>query len=472
MKTTVIYGPPGCAKTTELLRRVEEAKTRYKPSQVSFLSFTKAGAAEALKRLGISRSDKICTIHSLTYRLNGFSQQSVVDITKLRKFGDRIGFGFRGQNNDTGEQMEVGDQYLAVLSRAVNRMVDIRDEYYESDRPGNWSEFKFFCESYEKWKRGNGYVDFNDMLTKYVQNPVDHDASIIIIDEAQDLSKLQWAVIEKMMEFPYVNEVVMAGDDDQCLYSFAGAHSAGMVEFEEKYNAERIILNQSYRVPKLVHGLAQQVINVVNDRVDKEYFPMARDGSLKRISQITPGMLKHGDDVMVLCRNFVTKQEIENELIRMRVPYKNEGGLPGLYSTRVADAIRSFKKLEKGEAISQSEIDRMVQVADSRTARELSEKKFTELLKRGYMRSFKIPPQHVEFYRDADFSESPTIRLSTIHSAKGREAETVILHTGLTAKTIKGMDKDPDSEARVFYVGVTRAKENLIVLEGEDGYRL
>lgn len=472
MKTYAVYGPPGCGKTTEMLRRVEEAKTRYRTSEICFLSFTKAGAAEALKRLGIARSDKICTIHSLMYRLTNCTGAAVVDSYKLRKFGEKTGFRFRGQSNDTGEQMEIGDQYISVLSKAVNRMNTLRDEYHESDRPGEWSGFEFFCKSYEDWKRANGFVDFNDMLVGYLKNPTRHGSAVIFVDEAQDLSNLQWAVIEQMIKMGGVEEVHIAGDDDQAIYEWSGANTHGMAEFEDRHESDRSILSQSWRVPSSVHGYAMNVVNTIDNRVEKEYFPRAEKGIVRRMSNFDAKSLKHGDDTLILCRNYVTRKEMEDELIRHRIPYKNEGGLPGLFGSRIAEGIRAFKKLEAGNAVTQSELDKIIAVADDRTRREVQTKEFAPMLKRGFLRSLVIPAHLIDFYRDADITTEPTIRLSTIHSAKGREADHVILNTGLTQKTWKDMDRNPDAEARVWYVGVTRSRFKLDILEGDQGYAI
>jgi superfamily I DNA/RNA helicase len=72
-------------------------------------------------------------------------------------------------------------------------------------------------------------------------------------------------------------------------------------------------------------------------------------------------------------------------------------------------------------------------------------------------------------------NEKPRIELSTIHGAKGGEATNVVLLTDLTENTLKGYEKNPDDENRLFYVGATRTKENLHIIEPkkyEKGYIL
>ncbi len=120
----------------------------------------------------------------------------------------------------------------------------------------------------------------------------------------------------------------------------------------------------------------------------------------------------------------------------------------------------------RGESISQSEIEVMAEVGTTDTKNDLNRRDFKSIAARGPERSFNIPLDHIEFFREADLTQSPTIRISTIHSAKGREARRVVLHSGITARTESAMDKNPDQEARVWYVGVTRAIEQLDVVGG------
>ena len=58
----------------------------------------------------------------------------------------------------------------------------------------------------------------------------------------------------------------------------------------------------------------------------------------------------------------------------------------------------------------------------------------------------------------------PLINLSTIHAAKGGEADKVVLFTDLSRAGRIEMQRDPDDTNRVFYVGATRAKKELHVI--------
>ena len=85
----------------------------------------------------------------------------------------------------------------------------------------------------------------------------------------------------------------------------------------------------------------------------------------------------------------------------------------------------------------------------------------------------KIPGVDVAYVnalvrRGEDLTKEPRIRLSTIHGAKGGEAENVVLYTDLTVAAEESMERDADSIHRVFYVAVTRSMRNLFIVEPEN----
>ena len=73
--------------------------------------------------------------------------------------------------------------------------------------------------------------------------------------------------------------------------------------------------------------------------------------------------------------------------------------------------------------------------------------------------------------RGVNIFEKPKIKLSTIHGAKGGEADNVLLFTDLSGKALKEMEKNPDDAHRVLYVGITRTKQNLVLKMPEDSQR-
>jgi DNA helicase-2/ATP-dependent DNA helicase PcrA len=351
-------------------------------------------------------------------------------------------------------------------------MVDPMVEWSGSARPGSRADFAVFVSAYANWKTNNSFLDFTDMLEAYVNDPKPHGASYILIDEAQDLSDLQWTVIEAIITQPGVVQVHVAGDDDQAIFEWSGANPAGMTRFEKKYSAKREVLSQSWRLPATVHELAQRVVSTVRDRVPKEYRPRDEKGQILRHQHFSTRLIKPGVDTLILCRNFLSKSRIEAELIKASVGFTSEGGRMSPYSSKLANAIRAINKAKRGESLSQDEMNVLLYCGTTATKSLIKSNALNLVLDKGYERSLVVPPFLIEYYRGIDLDKPATVRVSTIHSAKGREADTVILDTELTQKTVLDMDVNPDAEARVWYVGVSRAKHTLHIIESDNGYPL
>jgi superfamily I DNA/RNA helicase len=73
--------------------------------------------------------------------------------------------------------------------------------------------------------------------------------------------------------------------------------------------------------------------------------------------------------------------------------------------------------------------------------------------------------------RGINIFQKPNVRLSTIHGAKGGEADNVLLFTDLSGKALEEMERNPDDAHRVLYVGITRTKQNLVLKMPEDSQR-
>lgn len=468
-----IYGPPGCGKTTKIINMIDDfIKFGYDASEIALLSHTKAAAKEALERTTMEQSDKFSTIHSQAYRMLNLSSSQLVNNIRLVEFANAIGVPIKNGSMDSEEGIEVGDEYLGILNRARNRLVPFLDEYYDSHRPGSLPQFEAFCTGYTNWKRSNGFVDFTDMLERFVVrgDSMHFSAKVIFIDEGQDLSPLQWAVVRILAR--NAERVVVAGDDDQAIYVWGGADPTGMVSFENEYQSKRKVLDQSYRIPSLVHTVALGIIHQVAERVEKKYEPRAEKGMVERYGYAHALDLVHGEDTLVLCRTGMQKKEMEKHFIDIRMPYLIDNGKPGLYQTKVARAIRALNKAARGEVLPPPEHEVLSQTCQAKFRDDIRNRDYAAAIKAGHMRALQIPSFSYEFYRDMDVEVTPTIRISSIHGSKGREADRVVLHTGMTERTVEGMQMDPDSEHRVFYVGATRARHRLDILAGDNAYPL
>ena len=68
--------------------------------------------------------------------------------------------------------------------------------------------------------------------------------------------------------------------------------------------------------------------------------------------------------------------------------------------------------------------------------------------------------------RKGEKVNSSRIKLNTIHATKGGECQNVVLLTDVASRTYEELYTNPDNECRAFYVGVTRTKENLHIVQG------
>lgn len=416
MKTEAIFGPPGTGKTRSLIERTHA----HKHQNVLYLSFTKAAALEAASRTGAFVRPS--TIHSLTFNALGMSRASVVDKGKLAEFGKASGIPFMGSERGSDELQE-GDEYLAVLEYANNRIIPPSAAWEQFGCPGTKTRFDNFCLSYLDWKKMYGFMDFDDMLKTFTEDDRAKPprADVVFLDEAQDCSPQQWLAFLKVVKD--AKKVYIAGDDDQAIYEWSGADPHGMINFAEETDGVVQVLNQSFRVPQApLHIAIESCLSKLTKRVPKEFRPAPAMGSVDfygSMLNIDFDKLNDGKSTMILLRDRFLVEEVKKELNRQMIPYDVLGG----YSPWTGKYAAALKRKEK--------ID--------------------------------IPIFWRDFYEQADLTLPINITVSTIHQAKGREAERVVLDLTLRGKPLLAMALDRDPELRVLYVALTRTLDELIL---------
>ncbi len=474
MKVFSLYGGPGCGKTTELVRRLERfTASGVPPERITFVSFTKAAAAEAVSRVG-KKGFAISTIHSLCYHKLGLKTQVVVNDNKLVRFFGELGIPYfrAGEYEDhISPESSIGNEYLKVLSMARAIETPPHDMYDRICEVGTMAEFSMFLQCYNQWKDTYGFLDFDDMLEASIKSNVTVDADVLIVDEAQDLSFAQWATLNSVIERSDIKEVHIAGDDDQCVYSWCGADPNGMQKFEEKYDAGRVVLSKSHRLPAKIHALAMEMIDSVQGRVHKNFSSRPDDGVVERWS-FAPDL--DDRDTLVLARTNATVYEVEKELIESVVPYERIGNSKGAWRGPLASAVKVWKKWGRGEALTDIDLSVVARSAVRTSQAALMEGRLKEVFEGHWKDHLRFTERGESFIEAAydKLDDEIRVRVGTIHSSKGMEADRVMLHTAVTPKILEGMEDNPDNETRVFYVGVTRAKHQLDIIGENDGYRI
>lgn len=469
MKATAVYGPPGTGKTTYLVDWI----TKRGGTDVGVVSFTKAAAKEMAERCGVPAGGKISTLHSYGFRLSEISREQVLNDSWLRELTKAIGIEFSTTNSYEISEMTKGQAYLSLYSLARSKLTkDYRAIFKECPEVGQLAEFLYFVESYESFKRAYGVVDFSDMLD--MARGIDPGVTTLVVDEAQDLTPQQWELVESWT--PYLQEIIVAGDDDQSIYKWNGAAPTGMPDFEARHNAKRVILNRSYRVPSEVHKLATRLIGRVSNRVAKEYQPRDFEGQVNWVGDIRMLDAPEGD-TLILVRNHSMREDIEKWLIEKGVAYVAEGGKPSPLKSKYANAVRVWIKLQQNlEKMGMGMLNDKEWTVLERNVRPVYYHKIRErqLIRKNWQSVINMPADLRSYFERIFDSEGclPTtsnVKICTIHASKGREADRVILINGMGQRTSES--KDRDSEVRTFYVAVTRAKKRLDIVMGANPLR-
>lgn len=470
MISTVIFGPPGCGKSTALIDIMKET-----PGKSCFVSFTKAAAVEMTSRCKGLDFD-ISTVHSLAFKCAGISKDQVIGRDDYKKFGGLTGFEITGSNPEEGELPQIGDFYLALYSMHRNRLrEDLNETYDHTIRDGSPEEFEFFVRKYEEFKKAYGMVDFTDMLELALGTSI-HVYDNLFIDEAQDLSPLQWKLVEGWIQG--VERVFVAGDDDQSIYVFGGADPAGMTTFASKYGSTIRTLDQSYRIPASVHSLASDLISQIAQRQEKVYKPREEEGRVRRFDSVWDlNPVIHGIDTMILYRNHSLRGDIEQRLIETNTPYVTDSGKPGIMQSHLAKAVRTlvacgktFKAMncsmatESERRIMKRVFPRYSTAIDNDDFAFLDKKHWTDIAVGRYTDINYL----AEVETKHGLTVKPTVHMSSIHGSKGREAERVILINAMNGRSAEALHNKPSDEIRVFYVGATRTKHTLDLVYGDN----
>lgn len=214
----ILLANAGTGKTRRLIEEVSKELETRRPEELAFVTFTRKGAEEGLRRvcskLMFEPEDLpyFRTLHSLTFHALNLKGTQMFGRLDQRKFNKEFGYNVNRCEVDTGKVAPTRDSlYLdfydmersgALTSKQLAE-ADIEKAYYNQ-----------IVRNYEAYKAREEKVDFFDCLIKYVENGEALPVKVAMIDEAQDITALQWKVIDKA--FRKAEKIIIAGDDKQC----------------------------------------------------------------------------------------------------------------------------------------------------------------------------------------------------------------------------------------------------------------
>ena len=499
MDRNIIFGPPGTGKTTHLLRIVEKElrENKVAPHKIAYLAFTNQAADEALSRaisqLNFNTKDFINfrTLHSLAYRELHLKDENIMNDDDYAYVSNKTQIKLSNPN-DKVKKYGAGfpdDVFMQVIDGAKIRGLTTENFFNDPSighLEGGLKKLKYIDKSLIKYKRERNKYDMTDMIVDFNKKHYDTmpNFEVVIIDEAQDLSWLQWKMVERIVS--KAERVYVAGDDDQAIYRWAGARP----EFLMNMEGTRTILNRSYRLAESIHAKANKLIKRVSDRVDKEWTARQEKGqvNIHPVEQLQK--MKEGQ-WLILARDGYRLDKLEDEL---RIyGYFFERGDRTSINKRVHEAILAWEDVRKGKELDIKRVKyfyNYVKTGDGvdkkfKAMKNVDkDKMFTfDMLKENYglkldkelpwFEALENLEPHKKTYvrmclrRKENIRRAPRIKLSTIHGSKGGEADNVMLLTDLTRKADEQYWQKRDEERRVFYVGMTRARNTLNIVRSQ-----
>ena len=399
MKITVIFGVPGSGKTTWLANKYAELLNTYEPSDIVFLSYTKRQVTHGKRKvkgkthINMSKLTSFQTVHALSKKSYNRNYEVLDDVIgfKMSKFLDvdmlPVIRGINYMKNTMTDNDAVGANKAGMDLQTFQK----RKFFYESVKSG--------LSNYEQM------IDFADMIENAINTNYKNPAKVLILDEAQDFSPLQWRAIYSA--FKDVEEMYVAGDPMQALYRFSGGFSNYMYEMRCD---ETIILDKSYRCCKPVADMATLISRKMERHTefivpkpmrdcfavfypDKNIFPLFSAVNYSR---------RHGYKVMILANTYYQLELTKKKLL-------------GKYQNYPHHFFAGRKR---------------------------------------------------EFYRGG---EKNALIFSTVHQAKGQEADIVLYNCSCGSVdefTDFGTKKERlDDYWKLVYTGITRAKRGLVVFQ-------
>lgn len=294
----LLLAVPGAGKTTVMVSRIASMIYEHSisPSSILTITFSKAGARDMRRRYeGLfgqleKETPLFCTIHSFCYQVVGSYCQATGGVAPrliearersaaLREIYQRINQEFLSE--DLEEELVSN---LSFIKNAMLRQEDVEQNekqpaekrVLETQIKNLWSIYK----AYSNFKRDNGLMDFDDMLSytltilkKYPQilEYYQDRYPYLCVDEAQDTSKLQHAVIGLLAQKS--QNLFLVGDEDQSIYRFRGACPENLLEFPKQYPKAKLLkMEENFRSTGEIVEHANRFISFNKQRYPKNMF--------------------------------------------------------------------------------------------------------------------------------------------------------------------------------------------------------
>jgi len=488
----------------------------YELREIAYISFMNSAVDELLGRIGVNRDyrrGEWGTLHGLALHLliadKVIPRELVTNTFRNSRAGlyywKRIFTYEFGLPYDPNEEIKTlpGNQLFDGFSYAINvyypkyrSLSKVIDKLYEILPDPDLVQY---AEEWVKFKSERHIIDFDDILILAYKTGVTPHSPVLVVDEFQDFSPLQYEIFKNWAQDR--EYVFIAGDDDQCITIYSGASPRFILELPGVGADYDVVLRQSFRIAKLIHEASQLYITkYVKYRYPKQFLPRDEDGKVAALKmgyymvpRLAMKFAKAGKSVLVLARtnslvreveelfwnNYVEYHRLKTRAVQIWADFVNK-----MYT--VIWKVRNRKHVPESDLkfffrflrIPQKYIDTIVHAFASGSVpldaykifdnpiRLIDHGKVAEYL--GSKEKADVALRALKAKLEGKAATLPgKIYLDTIHSAKGREADVVIVMDTMTPRVVEEtyMSRDNfEAEARVWYVAMTRARELLLIV--------
>lgn len=493
----------------------------------------RAAAAWNVPQADLERAGWFRTAHSVAYRVLGLSKGEVLGGSKeddkwvSEALGSDVQASF--DEDEGGVAVYTGDPVAAAAlnywSVARSMVVPLRQvvEADQSPDAPSADEVVKRIEAYEQAKRLDARLDFTDMLSRFVG--VRHDPAVgpdfgtpeglvpdgvvgWIFDEAQDASRLLDLACRRLVTGESCKWAWLVGDPYQVLYSWAGASSEYFMSWEV---AKQSVMPKSYRCPAPILALGERCLQRLGDDYwDRGIAPADHDGEVVESDNFEDDLadIDPRQETLVIARTNRNVSKIAAILDDVGIPFRRVKAKQGAYNRDMGMA--GLWKLQHGQPATAEEWGNAIDILPSKTTdgrtwlvrgsksawnrglanqydllfpEDLDAVGATEHL-RGAIATGKwsgLPDGGSKWYAAAqrygiEVVAKPKVRIGTIHSVKGQEADNVVVLTSQGHRISQSELDDPAryaEERRIEYVAVTRARRRLVIAhDPREKYRM
>jgi len=560
-----ILGGPGCGKTTEILKMLKRNfEDGMHFDQVLMIGFAKATVENLQERavkdktlslfLTEKQAESIKTIHKFCKdHLNNFqifnesAKQTFKKLIKTdpdnwpkltdtdydgtdiiavgwteehdKKFGAIMNLiGLAKHSLGFEKAYKVNGKYV-IEKDPLQRIFHFYDEDSSYSRVRyKRPEISYVYNNFKKFKDYYQMIDFDDMLEKtLIKNIEFKPYKLVLVDEAQDLSKLEWQVISKIAR--NTEELVLVGDDDQSIYGWKGSDARIFQKWPCRKECVRS-LPKTYRLPKPVYEVVMKIQGEIQTRLGTTFeCDPNKEGSFGFIDslRVLANSIDSKSDVIMCARTNALASKFKNFCIDHGLIFKekNYAHDRGTSFRTIFDQedrkelIQAWNTLKSGGVIQGKQYLKMVKKlapgliehgkkgalehADTQPP-ELQDPdlylSFQDIKDKYYFKGdikfewFDVlkfetssvlfrDNEHLNSYLrycwEKDNTLESNIKIAPIHSVKGMEADIVIVDSNWGPNSLKsynsGSKKQGDEETRVSYVATSRPKKHLRIYQ-------